>query len=59
MYCWCFMCGFNARIDSKFTEDDDIPCPDCKESGQPSGLCIGDEFPEEIAEDEPLKDYAP
>lgn len=55
--CWCDMCGYTASMTDEQAKDEDVKCPSCDEVEEFTLLCIGDEFPEHIAEDEPLPKY--
>jgi hypothetical protein len=55
-YCWCNMCGYNAHLEGKDRAkvESDEPCPVCKEAGDASLLCVGDELDESVTADDPM-----
>lgn len=60
-YCWCDMCGFNAKLPAKFrAEVEDLEhggsyaCPWCKEADSVGVLCVGDELDEHVIPDDPM-----
>lgn len=56
-YCWCDMCGFNAKLPAKFRAEVEgsYDCPWCKKAGAViSLLCVGDELEEHVIPDDPM-----
>lgn len=60
-YCWCDMCGFNAKVKAGVhpTTEDQIECPDCKSLDMFSILEFGPEIPEHMAEDDDMQEFTP
>lgn len=55
-YCWCDMCGFNAKLPARFRAGvaDEHACPVCQEAGAASLLIVADQLPPDLAQDEPM-----
>lgn len=54
-FCWCDMCGYNAKVEAsdRAVVDDQCPCPLCHESAG-SFLSTGDELEPHVISDEPM-----
>ena len=60
-YCWCEMCGFNAKVKLGDMQPDvaQIGCRDCESIGSRSFLSFAATLPEHVIPDEPMRFYRP
>lgn len=59
-YCWCDMCGFNAKVKAKHRAqiEDEHHCPCCDEVGMMSVLSVADKLPNHVAPDSPMETFS-
>jgi hypothetical protein len=54
-YCWCEMCGYNAKLPAQYRAEvaADHPCPWCHGTTG-ALLCVEDQLAEHVIPDEPM-----